>query len=119
MEILTQHEGGPLTKAYINARVRHGPTAYMENQTRMSASAMTRAAYDQNIKNISGLKVKLLEFQKTGQSEKAERGNVDDPGSRNDGPVCSSRNPAREHISKYRLSGAAESRGSAGTEALN
>lgn len=103
MEVLTQPEGGPLTKAYINARVRHGadviisslnsyifvgllswltvfhhqvitdPTAYMENQARMSASAMTRAAYDQNIKTISGLEVKLLEFQKTGQSDKAEK----------------------------------------------
>ncbi|WP_374035343.1 hypothetical protein ACES2I_06195 [Bdellovibrio bacteriovorus] len=103
MEILTQPEGGPLTKAYVSSRVRHGadvvisslnkyifvgllswmtvfhhqvitdPTAYIENQALISASAMTKAVYEQNIKTISGLELKLHEFQTTGQSEKAEK----------------------------------------------
>ncbi|MDG0817311.1 hypothetical protein [Bdellovibrio svalbardensis] len=103
MELLTKPEGGPLTKAYVNARVRHGadvviknlnnfvfvgilswlavfhhqivtdPVAYMEKQALTSVSAVTQSAYEINLKTIAGLEVKLQEFERTGQTEKAQK----------------------------------------------
>lgn len=103
IELLTKPEGGPLTKAYVQSRVRHGadvvikslnnyifvgmlswltlfhhqivtdPTGYMQAQALTSASAMTKAAYEQNLKTLSGLEIKLQEFEKSGQNDKVEK----------------------------------------------